>query len=437
MGAEESEFYAEPVHDIPAELAVLACMIQSPVAVEAAGEMLDAENFYRGAHQEIFRTMVLMMAAGDQIDPVLLRARMAEDGTLKVLGDGGRGLLLSELAGMPVAHTMVSGYAQVVLKHAVRRAMVQAGVQLIQHGRAGDLDEAAAVERGHVLLDQVLGGGSRPLDMPGMTADEFCDAPDINAEPLVPGLLNQMERVIVVGPPGSGKSILGLQMAFTTGAGVHPFQHQVTGNRPVTSCVLDLENPPDIVQRRFRTFRSIAMNYPGWNGKNIRLVHKPGGLNLTASRDAYGLAQFIKRNGIQLVIAGPIYKMLAGVKVDLDTYAQVAAFWDRMREDFGITLWLEAHAPFGAGGRNREMRPEGSNLWEKWPEFGFGLKWATKAHGGRQGLEWTDFRGRREEGRPWPSWITRNRLPGRGWPWIAQYEKTVFQRLLIPDGEEE
>jgi replicative DNA helicase len=413
--------FAEPVHDIEAERYTLAAMMMHPSAIEAAAMILGEDSFYRPAHQAIFHALVAMMVAGEHVDPMTLSAWLRSDGDGKALGADG--LYVAGLYSIPAAPQAVESYAGTVLKCAARRAVIGLGTRMISAARVGDVNEAELVGRGHDLLDQVLtAGGSSTVDMPGMTADEFCDADDINAEPLIPGLLYKMERLMVVGPEGSGKSILGLQAAFTAAAGVHPFQHQVSID-PLKVLVVDLENPPHIVQRRFRTFRSIAANYPGWDGKNLTLLHKPGGLDLTSPRHAYGMAQAIKRSGAQLVVAGPVYKMMWGIKVDLEVIAQLAAFWDRMREDHGITLWLENHAPYGAGGGKREMRPEGSNLWAKWCEFGVSLNWAVKAHGGKEsGLDWTYFKGQREEGRAWPSWITRDPAPGRTWPWKANYE---------------
>lgn len=431
-----ADFYEDPVHDIDAEKWTLACMMAHASGVEAAAEILDEDSFFRPAHQVIFKALVLLMAAGEPVGAASLRARMIEDKTIGVLGDGGRGLLLAELAGMPAVAAQAASYARIVLRYAGRRALVAAGTRLIQAGHAADMDDLTAVSRGHEILDKVLTAGcGSALDMPGVSADEFCDGGDLNADPLIPGLLYKMERVVVVGLPGSGKSVLALQAGFTAASGVHPFQHHLSFD-PLKVLVMDLENPPHLVQRRFRTFRSIAANHPGWDGKNLTLLHKPGGINLTSSRDAYGVAQLIKRSGAQLVVAGPVYKMLSGVKVDLDAYSRVTAFWDKMREDFGVTLWLEHHPPFGSGGRDREMRPEGSNVWEKWPEFGVGLKPASKAHGGGTSLDWTDFRGRREEGRPWPLYITRNPEGGpNGWPWLAQYHaRPAPARQVYDDG---
>jgi hypothetical protein len=421
---------SDPVYDIDAERYTLACMMLHPSAALEAAELLEPGSFFRPAHRVVFHALIAMAAAGEKTDPVTLRAWLEQDGDMRVLGPDGY-VYLAELSGIPVVAMQVATYAKVVLRLAVRRTMIEVGTRMIQRARLGDASEVELVESGHALLDGVLTGGAGTVAaMPVLTADEFCDADDINAEPLIPGLLYRMERVIAVGPEGAGKSILGLQMAFTSAAGVHPFDHgrQI---EPVMVLVVDLENPPHLVQRRFRTFRRIAEGHPGWDGKSVQLLHKPAGLNLTSSRDAYGLAQVIKASGAQLVVAGPIYKMLSGVEANLDTYAQVAAFWDRMREDHDIALWLEAHAPYGQGAR-RIMRPEGSNLWAKWCEYGIALNWATKKHGGAAGLDWAWFKGQREEGRGWPSWITRNRLPGSGWPWLANYEQGALD-IPLPD----
>jgi hypothetical protein len=419
------------IFDLEAERHTLAAMMVHPSAIEQAAEILDAESFYRPGHRELFRTLILMMTGGDVINPVTIRARMLEDGNLRSVG--GDGMYLLDLAGLYVSAPQATAYARIVLRCATRRALAGAGARLVSEASAGDVDEATMIGRAHRLLDQALASNSG-LGMTGMTTDEVCDT-DIPTVPLIEELLNAQERAVIVGPEGGGKSILGLQMGFASAAGVHPFQHQVSID-PVRVLVLDLENPWDIVQRRFRTFRSIAQGYPGWDDKNLILEHRQGGLNLTEPRDAYALAQLIKRTRAQLVVAGPIYKMMVGIESNTVAHVRLSEFWGRMCEDYGVTLWLEAHPPYGQGGGKREMRPEGSTIWAKWCEFGISLNWANKTHGGLNGgLDWKYFKTRAED-RPWPSWITRNPVPGASWPWIANYDTPVLRRH-IPDEDED
>lgn len=412
----------DPPSDITAERYTLAAMMTHPSAVETAVGVLEPEAFYRPAHQEIFRALVIMMANGEVADPITLRKAMIDAGNVKTLGTNP--MLLADLYGMPVIPGNVADYAQVVRHTFVRRRMLEMGDRLMREARHDDVDDAVVVTRGQAMLDSLLthGGGAASI-MPTLTVDEVCDADDVEVTQLIPGLLNSMERVVVVGPEGAGKSILSLQLAFAVAAGVHPFSTS-TPIEPSNVMVADLENPPHIVQRRLRTFRTIAQQVPTWDGKRLTIMQRPGGINVTNQRDAYALAKQVKDSGARLLVIGPIYKMLSGCDLTLDNYARAAAFLDQLREDCGVALWIEAHAPFGAGGKARDMRPEGSNVWMKWPEFGVALQWAKKNHDGDfGGLDWTDFRGQREEGRAWPSWISRNRNPGSGWPWIANYER--------------
>ena len=36
-------------------------------------------------------------------------------------------------------------------------------------------------------------------------------------------------------------------------------------------------------------------------------------------------------------------------------------------------MWLEHHAPLGSSMGSRELRPFGSAVWSRWPEFGLSL----------------------------------------------------------------
>jgi replicative DNA helicase len=421
-----------PIHDIEAERRTLAAMMLHPSAVEQAAEIVDEGSFFRPGHQVIFRTLVLMMAAGEPIDPVTIVAWMTENGDLRAIG--GDGIYIADLAGLQVIPDWAVVYAKIVRRCATRRALISVGSRMISEARQGDVDEATMIGRGHTLLDRAL-TTAIDFDMQGLTADEVCDAEKPTSEPLIPNLLYPQERAMVVGPEGSGKSILGLQVGFAASAGAHPFSFEPM--EPLRVLVVDGENPEHIVQRRFRTFRGLAQAYGGWDSKNLTLLHKPGGMNLTSPRDAYGMAQLIKRTRAQLVVAGPIYKMIWGVKADLESYALLAAFWDRMREDYGVALWLEEHAPYGAGGGKREMRPEGTNLWAKWCEFGVSLNYAIKKHDGDHGaLDWTWFKGQRDEERRWPNWITRSRPLGTTWPWVANYDhRPEWTVPLLPEGD--
>jgi replicative DNA helicase len=412
-------------------------MMTHPAAIEAAVEILSPESFYRPAHRVLFKAMVLMMAAGERVDPVTLRAYLEQTGETQILGGQGP-LYLTDLFGMNAMSASVENYATIVLRCAARRAVQETGIRLISEAGRQDLDAAELVARSHYSLDRVLTTGApSSVDMHDQTCDDVCDMELAHPVPVIPGLLNPMDRVIVVGPEGSGKTMLGWQVGFAAAAGSHPFQPEIAiPTRRVL--VADLENPPELVSRRWRMLRERGRMCLRWEPKNISLLHRPGGLDLTSARDSYGFGQLVARVQPDLIIAGPIYKMIMGAGGDdrLAAYDRLAAFFDKLRERHGCAIWLEAHAPYGGnGGGKREYRPEGSNLWAKWPEFGLSLNWATKAHDGANGgLDVDHFRGHRDEGRPWPVWLERNHNSA-GWPWTAHYDKTVAQPSQRYPGE--
>jgi replicative DNA helicase len=65
---------------------------------------------------------------------------------------------------------------------------------------------------------------------------------------------------------------------------------------------------------------------------------------------------------------------------------------------------------------NRSLRPAGSSLLLRWPEFGLGLKPASNRKlGGRiQDLEMIHWRGDRDD-RNWPHYLTMG--DPHDWPW--------------------
>jgi len=71
-------------------------------------------------------------------------------------------------------------------------------------------------------------------------------------------------------------------------------------------------------------------------------------------------------------------------------------------------LVMETHAPHG-GNFGRDLRPFGSSVWLRWPEFGIGLR---KEDDDRYLVE--HWRGPRDK-RTWPTALQRR----REWPWTA------------------
>jgi hypothetical protein len=108
---------------------------------------------------------------------------------------------------------------------------------------------------------------------------------------------------------------------------------------------------------------------------------------------------------------------------------KVSAVIDEARATTDCAVLMEAHAPHHNGqSTHRNLRPLGSSLWMRWPEFGFGLrpvedeKSASNADGAR-GRRFLPWRGMRDE-RDWPQFVRQ----GEHWPWTS-YQPIDFDEL--------
>ena len=111
-----------------------------------------------------------------------------------------------------------------------------------------------------------------------------------------------------------------------------------------------------------------------------------------------------------LLVMGPLYKSFidSGNRTSEAVAVEVARFLDYIRDQFGCGLWLEHHAPLGSSLTTRELRPFGSAVWSRWPEFGISLQPDPTSMEGYV-YDVRHFRGGRDE-RPWPTKMKRGKI---------------------------
>ena len=141
----------------------------------------------------------------------------------------------------------------------------------------------------------------------------------------------------------------------------------------------------------------------------------PEGLDVTQAADRAWLARMVEQTRPDLISIGSLYKLTTNGKSDEEAARPVMAALEMMRAvSGGAAMILEAHAPHAHMGK-RDLRPIGSSLWMRWPEYGFGL--APSAEPGAAALrlmDWVPWRGPRSE-RSWPAQFCQ----GVTWPWQA------------------
>ncbi|GEO27278.1 replicative DNA helicase [Alicyclobacillus acidoterrestris] len=144
-----------PPQQVEAEQAVLGAMLISEDAVNEALELLEAEDFYRSAHQSIYRAMREVYDAGQPIDVVTVAAalRNRDDALDQV---GGAEYLADLAAAMPTA-LHVGQYAQIVREKALLRRIIAAATDIAEEGYSQELpasDVLADAEKRILELSQ-------------------------------------------------------------------------------------------------------------------------------------------------------------------------------------------------------------------------------------------------------------------------------------------
>lgn len=237
---------------------------------------------------------------------------------------------------------------------------------------------------------------------------------------VIPGLLEKSERVIVVAAEGVGKTMLARQVGILTAAGINPFSFQQMPR--ITTLTVDLENPERIIRRTSRSIALQAMSHARTDSIDAHLLSKPSGMDLLKAADRAILEDALDQVRPQLLVIGPLYKAFLdpGGRTSESIAIEVAKYLDTIRVVYGCALWIEHHAPLGTSSTSRDLRPFGSAVWSRWPEFGLSLQPDPTA-GGDYVYDVKHFRGARDE-RHWPLKMKR----GKRFPFeVIEWMKTT------------
>jgi hypothetical protein len=213
-------------------------------------------------------------------------------------------------------------------------------------------------------------------------------------------------------------TMLARQVAICSAAGIHPFTY--ARMKPVRTLTVDLENPERIIRRMSDSIVKQAMRLGNASRLYGEIYTKPSGMNLLKSEDRLLLEDAIERAKPEILVMGPLYKSFVdpGGRTSEAIAVEIAKYLDTIRTVYKCALWLEHHAPLGTTMTTRELRPFGSAVWSRWPEFGISLQPDPTANEPYV-YDVRHFRGARDE-RNWPLKIKR----GKQFPFVVtEYSK--------------
>jgi replicative DNA helicase len=178
---------------------------------------------------------------------------------------------------------------------------------------------------------------------------------------VIPGMLERQERLFVVAPVKSGKSVLSRQVCLALALGKHPFWMDQAID-PMRTLLIDLENPTGIARRSLDRQQDY-LGHLADESDAAWIWHRPSGIHLGDPADALALERAIDTTGADLVAICPLYKTFTSTSAQSWEYQAnvVGDVLDRLREKYGCAFWIEHHSP-----KDDARGLVGSSRWERW-----------------------------------------------------------------------
>lgn len=388
-----------------AERAVVGGMMLLERVPDGLG--ITTEDFWNPQVAKVAAACLHLTASGRPCDPISVRTELLASGDRSQASDG---VWLHSLIQEGSTPASLSFHVKELRDLTARRDLIQLATRAMQAADNPGADPYTIAADLHVQTAMLAERADPVRPEPITDATDFVNGP-VEYDFLIPGLLERSDRFLITGGEGSGKSVMTRQIAMCAAAGVHPF----TGERfdPIRVLLVDLENG----ERHLRRALLALWNHAGSIGRPIergRLVveSRPSGIDLTQVEDRVWLRRLCDTVHPELLVIGPLYRMHAADMNAEEPARLLTRTIDEIRAAHGCAIVMETHSPHGnAVTGTRSLRPVGSSLFMRWPEFGYGLRPKGSDDNLMSLIAW---RGPRDE-RDFPAMLARG--GPQEWPW--------------------
>lgn len=238
---------------------------------------------------------------------------------------------------------------------------------------------------------------------------------------LVPDFLARREVLMVTGFEGGGKSWLLAQFAVACAAGLNPLWFDPLA-RPLKVLLLDYENGSQVAQERLtRLARAAAAQGVPRHVVDAHLRYRDlarAGIDLADRRHEARFLAEIAHMRPDIVIAGPVYKMLAKDPKDDELARALTRVVETAQAQTGCAFILENHVPKQQSVmQDRGLAPVGSSVLMRWPQHGIGLRPQKVGTDDFSWMKVERWRGSRREV-IWPP-VLRAQF-NEGWAWVPE-----------------
>lgn len=356
-----------------AEKALLGAMMIKNSIIGEAAQTLDPADFHRTSHQQVYACMIDLHEHGMVADAITVHSKVGND-VIK-LED------LSEMVASIPSVTAWGSYANAIIDASRRRLAIAHFSEVIdglyRHGTITDEVLADTDPHANRLI------APRLAEIAGLYGFEefmtYAEQTEVSRPWISKGLFKPRWRCMIVAAEGVGKGVLMRQLALHIAAGRDPWgwpDDEWAWQPPARVLYADVENPLEAIQQQFKLAnRDPRVMRDAMDAGMLHLWWREHGVDLRQRRARAEFEAVLQRVRPEIVFMGPMYKLFRKDKrEDTEQVAiEVAEVFDDLRVRYDFALVLEHHAPSASGGGYREMKPFGSSVWQRWPEFGIAL----------------------------------------------------------------
>ena len=375
-----------PPNDLSAERAVLGGILLENDALNTVHELpLTAEDFYSEAHSRIFESMVSLFSAGQPVDLVTLRERLATGNKLHAVG--GDEYLFSLTNTIPTVAN-IEAHAKIVREKAVIRRLIQAchETSAVGYGDYGSMEEFLdQAERSifNVAKHRLRSPYEHITDVVVRCFESITRAAELKQH--ITGLPTGFERldkmtagmhpgdlIIIAGRPGMGKTAFALNIAMNA-----------CRLRKKAAVVFSLEMPKEQLANRLlcseakvdagklRTGYLSRDDWPKLTQAAGTLSDLPIWLDDTPGLTLMELRAKTRRlkseHDLGLIVIDYLQLMRAGVKTDSreQEISEISRSLKGMAKELGLPVIALSQLNRGVESRgNKDKRPQLSDLRE-------------------------------------------------------------------------
>ena len=143
-----------PPQNLDAEMALLGSMLLETDAIATAVEHVDADSFYKRAHQQIFTAVIALYSDGKPVDLVTLTDALKRHNLLDEIGGPA---YLADLTNTVPTAANAAHYARIVKEKSLLRQLIRAATQIVTDGYEATGEADLVLDRAEHLIFEIAG----------------------------------------------------------------------------------------------------------------------------------------------------------------------------------------------------------------------------------------------------------------------------------------